>query len=183
MIGDCAIMRIDRIDRALERCEAYCRSGEVDFEVESLLICSLLILTCSEFEKKYRDLIIERCSSVSDDSVRKYVGESTRIRSMKITELAGLLGRFGSSHREEFRRRLNENSIVMNMYDSILTNRNSVAHGEGSAASFEDVKRYYEEGHMVLDYFRDALHVPAGPAGSVGIPPADGVPPPRRSAS
>lgn len=175
-------MRIDRIDRALERCEAYCRSGEVDFEVENLLICSILILTCSEFERKYRDLILERCSSVSDDSVRKYVGESTRIRSMRITELTDLLGRFGPSHKEEFRRRLNENGIVKNMYDSILTNRNSVAHGGVSAASFQDVKRYYEEGHVVLDYFRDALHVPAAPAGPVaGM--AEGLPPRHRSAS
>lgn len=177
-------MRIDRIDRALERCEAYCRSGEVDFEVENLLICSILILTCSEFERKYRDLILERCSTVSDDSVRKYVGESTRIRSMRITELTSLLGRFGPSHKEEFRQRLNENGIVKNMYDSILVNRNSVAHGEGSAASFRDVKRYYEEGHVVLDYFRDALNVPTGPASPVaGIPATEGLPPRRRSAS
>ena len=43
------------------------------------------------------------------------------------------------------------------MYENMLTNRNLVAHGEGSEATIRDVKRYYEEGHVVLDYFRDAL--------------------------
>ena len=43
------------------------------------------------------------------------------------------------------------------MYDSILKNRNEAAHGQGSHASIKDVKQYYEQGHIVLDYFREAL--------------------------
>ncbi len=152
------IMRIERIDRALERCEAHCGSKEpIDFEVESLLTGALLILICAEFEMKFKDLILDRCSSVSDESIGKYVEESTRIRSLRIGEVVKLIGRFGPSHRDEFRRRLGENDRVMTMYDSILTNRNLVAHGEGSGATLRDVKRYYEEGHAVLDYFGDAL--------------------------
>ena len=38
-------------------------------------------------------------------------------------------------------------------------NRNSVAHGEGSSATLEEVKRYYEGGHVLLDYFKDALWI------------------------
>ena len=43
------------------------------------------------------------------------------------------------------------------MYDSILNNRHNTAHGEGSDVTFGDIKQYYEHGHCVLDYFRDAL--------------------------
>lgn len=153
-------MRIDRIDLALTRCEAHCGSREpIDYEVESLLTGSVLILIISEFETRFRDLILERCSSVSDESIRQYIEESIRnvLRSIGITELSGLLARFGPLHKAEFKRRLDENQKVKAMYESMLTNRNQVAHGGGSNATMQDVRRYYEEGHVVLDYFRDAL--------------------------
>ena len=43
------------------------------------------------------------------------------------------------------------------MYSSIVDNRNSVAHGRGSSATLEEVRRYYEGGRVLLDYFKDAL--------------------------
>ena len=153
-------MRIDRIDRALARCEAHRSSADpMDVEVENLLTGSILILICSEFERKVKGLILDRCSSVSDESIRKYIEESIRnvLRSLGLDELSGLLGKFGPWHKKEFRRRLDENNMVKTMYGNILTNRNLVAHGEGSNATMQDVKQYYEEGHVVLDYFRDAL--------------------------
>ena len=55
------------------------------------------------------------------------------------------------------------------MYENILVNRNDVAHKEGSNATMRDVKQYYEEGHVVLDYFRDALRGEGDAAGR-GVP-------------
>ena len=54
-------------------------------------------------------------------------------------------------------------------YENILVNRNDVAHKEGSNATMRDVKQYYEEGHVVLDYFRDALRGEGDAAGR-GVP-------------
>lgn len=153
-------MRIARIDRALTRCEAHCGSEEpIDYEVESLLTGSVLILIFSEFETRFRDLILEKCSSVSDESIRKYIEESIRnvLRSIRIDELSGLLGKFGPLHKAEFKRRLDENQKVKTMYESMLADRNQVAHGEGSIATMRDVRQYYEEAHVVLDHFRAAL--------------------------
>ena len=131
----------------------------------------MLILICSEFEREFKDLILDRCSSVSDESIRKYIEESIRnvLRSLGLDELSGLLGKFGPWHKKEFRRRLAENNMVKTMYGNILTNRNLVAHGEGSNPTMREVKRYYEEGHAVLDYFRDALRGERDGAGQ-GVP-------------
>ena len=131
----------------------------MDFEVENLLAGSMLILICSEFERKFQGLILDRCSSVPDESIRSYIKESIRnvLRSLGIDELSGLLAKFGPMRKKEFRRRLDENNRVKTMYGNILVNRNRVAHGEGGNATMREVKRYYEEGHVVLDYFRDAL--------------------------
>ena len=43
------------------------------------------------------------------------------------------------------------------MYDSILSQRNAVAHGGDVNATLGDVKVYYAEAHKVLDCFKDAL--------------------------
>ena len=166
-------MRIDRIDRELARCEEHCRSADsMDVKVENLLTGSMLILIYSEFEKEFKGLILDRCSSVSDESIRKYIEESIRnvLRSMGTDELSGLLGKFGPLHKKEFRRRLNKNHRAKTMYENILVNRNLVAHGEkDSKATMLDVKQYYEEGHVVLDYFRDALRGEGDAAGR-GVP-------------
>ena len=154
-------MRIDKIDRELARCEEHCRSADpMDVKVESLLTGSILILIFSEFERMVKNLVLDRCSSVSDESIRNYIEESIRnvFRGLKIGGLSELLGKFGPLHKNEFQRRLDENHRAKTMYENILVNRNLVAHGEeGSNATMQDVKQYYEEGHVVLDYFRDAL--------------------------
>ena len=159
-------MRIDRIDQELARCEEHCSSGPVDVEVENLLTGSILILICSEFERKVKGLILDRCSSVSDESIRKYIEESIRhvLQGIRIGDLSGLLGKFGPLHKKEFQRRLNENDMVKTMYDSILANRNFVAHEKGSNTTMKEVRQYYEEGHVVLDHFRDALRGEGGGA-------------------
>lgn len=153
-------MRIRRIDDAIERCGKHLSTAEaVDKEVEVLLAQSLLILICAEFEKKFRALIIERCSSVTDKSVSEYIGNYTQtiLRSLQLDAISGTLARFGPMHKEEFMRRRDGNKQAEQMYSSIVADRNRVAHGEGSDATLEDVKQYYEMGHEVLDYFRDAL--------------------------
>ena len=153
-------MRIERIDDALQRCARHLSSAQsIDEEIENLLTQSILILICGEFERKLKGLILERCARVSDLPIRNYIGNYTRtaLRSLRLSDLTGLLSRFGPGHSMEFRKRYEGNSIAANMYDSVWTNRNSVAHGEGSSATFGDVRRFYQEGHVVLDYFRDAL--------------------------
>ena len=153
-------MRIRRIDDAIERCGKHLSTAEaVDKEVEVLLAQSLLILICVEFEKKFRALIIERCSSVTDKSVSEYIGSYTQtiLRSLQLDAISGTLARFGPMHKEEFMRRRDGNKQAEQMYSSIVADRNRVAHGESSDATLEDVKQYYEMGHEVLDYFRDAL--------------------------
>ena len=151
-------MRIKRIDEALELCEGHLSpENSIDGEIQNLLVQSLLILICAEFERKFRELIVKRCSSVSDTSIMSYLETSTRkiFRSLRLSDISGLLTQFGPAHRNKLDQLRDEKAA--NMYSSIVNNRNSVAHGGVSSATFREVQRYYEEGHVVLDYFHKAL--------------------------
>lgn len=153
-------MRIRRIDDAINRCVRHLSTAQaIDKEVESLLAQSLLILICAEFERKFRELIRERCSSISDGSIGRYIDShiARAPRGLKLSDVSGTLAQFGSTHKEEFDRQRGENRQAEDMYSSIVSNRHRVAHGDGSNATLEEVKQYYERGHEVLDYFKDAL--------------------------
>lgn len=151
-------MRISRIDEAFEKCREYWENASgVDQEIQSFLAQSMLVLIYAEFEKKLKEIVIGRCAEVEDSSVKEYIRNSTRIQSLKIGDIAGLVGRFGEIHKEEFRRILEEHRLEENLYESIRSNRNSVAHGGAINATLDEVKTYYEGGHAVLDYVETAL--------------------------
>jgi len=153
-------MRIARIDEALERCVSHLSiTSAYGTEIEGFLTYSILVLMCAEFENAIEAALQEKCSSVSDPSIsaffRSCVGAV--FRSVGSSELAGLLNRFGSSHKESFVRHTNDNPVAVTFYNNIVVNRHRVAHSVGSNATFREAKQFYEQGHVVLDFFRNAL--------------------------
>lgn len=153
-------MRIVRIDQILERCEDHLSSSSAyGTEIESLLTQSILVIMCAEFEQAIEDLVQQKCSSVEDVSIKEFLGScvSAVFRSVKSSEIAGLLNRFGPSYKEVFKQKTNDNARAVTFYNNIVTNRHGVAHSEGSNATFREVKQFYEEGHVVLDFFQQAL--------------------------
>lgn len=153
-------MRIERIEQTLERCEEHLSSASAfGTEIESLLTQSLLVLMCAEFERAIENLVQEKCLSIMDDSIREFVKScvSAVFRSVKSSEMAGLLNRFGPMYKEAFKQKANDNQMAVTFYNKIVTNRHGVAHSEGTNATFPEVKRFYEEGHVVLEFFKDAL--------------------------
>lgn len=156
-------MRIARIDQTLEKCEEHLSSSSAyGTEIENLLTQSILVIMCAEFEQTIEDIVQQKCCSIEDSSIREFVGScvSAVFRSVKSTEMAGLLNRFGSSYKEAFKQKAEDNQRAVTFYNNIVTNRHNVAHSEGSNATFREVKQFYEEGHIVLDFFQNALLQP-----------------------
>ena len=158
-------MRVAKVDHALEACTAHLSGAEdIDPSVENLLTQALLVLICAEFERVYRQLVLSRCATVSDLSVKEYLTSytATVLRSLRLGDVTHLLSRFGERHKEDFRQRLHAEDDVEAMYSNIVTHRNDVAHGGVTKATLGDVRQFYERGHLVLDYFESALWVAAG---------------------
>jgi len=113
----------------------------------------------AEFEQTVKSLVQEKCLSVKDESIREFLGSCLGNIKLSPDDITGLLKRFGPAHRETFRHKQKDDQAAecFLFFDNIVTNRHKVAHSEGSNATFREVKRFYEEGHVVLDYFREAL--------------------------
>ena len=151
-----------RIDTALGDCESHlAASGSFGTRIESLLTHSLLVVIYAEFEQQINSIVLQRCDSIEDGSLREIVtsciGSVSRIQS---SDMGALLNRFGANHRAAFRDQITasiDSERAETFYNSLITNRHDAAHRTGSNLTFADVKRFYEEGHIVLDFFRDAL--------------------------
>lgn len=153
-------MRIARIEQTLHTCEEHLYASSAHgTEIESLLTQSLLVLMCAEFEQTIEALVQEKCSSVADSSIKEFLGSCVGavFRSVKSSEMAGLLNRFGPLYKEAFKQSTEENLRAVTFYNNIVTNRHGIAHSQGSNVTFREVKQFYEEGHVVLDFFREAL--------------------------
>ena len=155
-------MRVARIDRALEGCENHLTATKsFGTEIERLLTYSLLVVIYAEFEQTIKFIIQQRCDFIEDNSLRELVraciGNVNRIQS---GQMGDLLERFGTELKATFRGKIEasqDNQRAETFYNNLITNRHDTAHSVGSNLTFEDVKRFYLEGHVVLDFFQHAL--------------------------
>lgn len=151
-------MRIPRVEKALADCEAISSSSLPSGpDVQDLLARSLLVLVYAEFERVIRGQLLERCAGIPDAAVSKFVENciGSVFRSLGVGALSGVLGRFDEESRRHFQNRVDQDTT--NHYDSLIRNRNAVAHAEGPAPTLEEVRDYYLHAHVVLDHFREAL--------------------------
>lgn len=155
-------MRIPKIEEAFRECQTHF-SGKTDtkVEVQNLLTQALLVLICARFERKIIDIAQDKCASTLDKSKASFLSERIPkvLRSPSIGNVTRLLKIFGKIHKKTFQCLLDQKQ--REMYSSLIYNRNLVAHGEGSYATFDEIKEYYEHAHHILDYFHDALFRPS----------------------
>jgi len=153
-------MKLVRIDQAIEVCQAHLEdSGATGTAIEAYLTRYLLVLICAAFEEEIESLIIERAARSGDAGLESFVRSAIGqiFRSLKTSEIAGLLNRFGVHCKDHFRQELSNNERAETFFNNIITNRHDTAHSAGSNVSFADLVRFYSEGHVVLDAVKAAL--------------------------
>jgi hypothetical protein len=146
-----------RVDEALEECERHLTdTGTFGSQVEAILTAYCCSVAYAEFEKQVRRIVSDRgAGSGGDPHVASFVDWSaTRlIRSIKISELAGIAARFHPDCKSEFHRLLD--AQAQTAWDNILENRHDVAHSQTSAISnltFNELKSTYPLALTVLDH-------------------------------
>ena len=157
-------MRLTRVDHAIDVCRSHLEdSRSSGTEIEAFLTRYLLILICSAFEEKIEDLVHLRARKSDDGGLVAFVDSTVGqvFRSVKTSEIGGLLNRFGTEYKDRFRQELNDNQRAETYFNSIVSNRHDTAHSVDSntPVSFGDLILFYEEGHVVLDAIKVALRL------------------------
>jgi hypothetical protein len=147
-------MRLSQIDHAIGVCEKHLEnSGAFGTEIEIYLTGYLLVFICAAFEEHIEGLVNGRAAKSADTFLAAFVRSamSQLFRSIKTSEIAGLLGRFGDEHRVRFNTEMKQNERAETFFNNLVLNRHGTAHKAGSDLTFREVVSFYSEGHSVLD--------------------------------
>ena len=151
-------MRIPRIDSAIETCREHLQSTDSQgTEVEAYLTRYLLVFVCATFEEEIKRLITRRVMAIQDEALQAFFSScmDAVFRSIKTSEIAGLLKRFGLQYKRIFLDKLEDR--VVTFFNNIVTNRHGVAHTGGANITFSELGNFYDEGHAVLDALKETL--------------------------
>lgn len=149
-------------DTAIAVCEEHLtRTNSQNTEIESYLVKYLLVVICSEFEEMVVRTVEARAGNLQDAEMFTFVRSATAqlFRSLRISELAGLLGRFAPAIKEGFATSVN-NTSAHAAFDTLVNNRMQVAHTTGVVnLTFGELKARYQESKDVVRHFAKALNV------------------------
>src|SRR5260370_25412951 len=150
-------MRLPEIDHAIAICETHLNgSNALGTEIEIYLTSYLLVFMCASFEEHIERVVDERASRSADTFLAAFVRSAVNqlFRSLKTSEIAGLLGRFGSEHGKRFQDEMTktpESARAATFFNNLVLNRHGTAHKAGSDLTFSEVVAFYSEAHTVLD--------------------------------
>ena len=148
-------MRPYNIDRALKLCGGHLQATEsLNTEIDNLLAAAILVRMYAEFESYVKNVIEEKARSVGleiEEAKNKWY------RGMLSSQLSDGLGQVEANYKITFNAKASQLQRTVTFYNNVISNRHTVAHGTGASVTVQEVASFYEEGHVVLDWFRESL--------------------------
>ena len=153
-------MKLPQVDNTIAICEkhlasANCKGSQIDLFLASYLAVNIH----SAFEQEIERMIEARANHVGDPVLRQFMVSCTDaiFRSTKISEIGGLLNRFGTEYKTLFQAEMKKDTRASNSWDSFVSHRHGIAHDSGSQVFIHEIVEYYNHGHIVLDAFKIAI--------------------------
>ncbi len=152
---------IDETRSYLTEIEEFMQQSPDAGVIQSYLVEHALVKIYSAFESEVRDALAERCASSGDLACDQYVANVVKrtVRSIRINELTGILGGFGEEYKMSYSSKIGQYPDAQIAYDSIVANRNAVAHGGSRPATWNDVYAWWDDALPIVTEFRTALFV------------------------
>ncbi|NQS96979.1 MAG: hypothetical protein HQ591_00845 [candidate division Zixibacteria bacterium] len=148
-------MKIPKIDHIIEICNHHLTTIKtINPEIETYFTIYLLILSSAAFDQEISKIVLTRVQLARDPSllsfVEAYLNDHITNPNTKVIK-ERILKKFGPFYIEKFKEESSKNPIIENSYNSIITNRNEVAHGGDLKITFTEFVNYYEKAHTILD--------------------------------
>lgn len=121
-----------------------------------------LIRASGTAEYVYRAIIADYFAALGNAKIDKYLDKAIRQGSMSATyeNMSNLLGKFDETWKSEFSQSVNRNEHgeqIKASAKSLVQNRHAFAHGRPIAASFSDIKSYYQDMILLIEIFNTVV--------------------------
>jgi hypothetical protein len=143
------------VERSVKKASAW---EAADPELGAYLAGYLVVLISGAYEDCIEHLVRTRASKSNDSQLVSYVDSRTAssFRNPDASSVAGLLGNFSKAYKERFNAAVDQES--QEALDSIVTNKNWLAHGDSKLqVTVGDVERYFQRSARVLEVLEDIL--------------------------
>src|SRR6266481_7368207 len=128
-------MKLKPVDDTIVICQGHlgatgCRGTQIDIFLANYLAVQIH----SAFQQEIERLLENRANHVGDPALREFMISCVNaiFRSTRISEIAGLLSRFGDKYKEMFKNEMQIQPRASTSWDSIVSHRHGIAHGSGN---------------------------------------------------
>jgi len=148
------IQRLQSLDAVVARANTF---GAADPELASYLSAYLTVVISGVYEDCIEYLFGERSAKAGDPELAQYVKTTLdeRFRNPKYGRVVETLSKFSGSYVKNLQGKVQEQARLS--LDSIVDNKNLVAHGGVPSATLADVSQYYSNAKAVLDALEQVL--------------------------
>ena len=141
-------------------------------ELQSDFARYLCVLVSGYIEKAVVEFILEHAREKGAPTLQRFVEQQTKnFTNPKASRVQDLLGSFEPSWRQELEKFLVDER--KDAVDSIVSLRNSIAHGNSVGLTYSRIENYYQQAQHVIDRVAE-LCIP-GPAGALSKVQRQGV--------
>jgi len=128
-----------------------------DPKIASMLSSYFVVFISGIFEDCVEHLFIERVSKIQDNEIENLVKEliAIQFRNPEYGNIKKLVSTLNPKYGENLRSKVNDKNI--DGLNSIVTNKNQVAHGEISNATLQDIETYYENALKIFEELENIL--------------------------
>lgn len=144
-------MKLERLDEIVELCKAHVKLHQSELpEIDSFLAQYLVVLIAGVYEETIEQQVRERVSKLKDAGIVNLVASLVHnsFRNPRYDSIAELLGKFG----EQAKSNLKDNALSedIDALNSIMNNRQAIAHGKDASVTMNDVVAYYAQSKKVI---------------------------------
>jgi len=140
--------KLQQQEKKLDKLFLLVKSIEDD-EAKSLLSKFLCVRTSGFIESSVKNLVNEFSNGTSPKQIQKYVSHKIKYATnLYPARIAELLGAFDTDWKKNFESQItDEQKAALN---SIISNRNNIAHGENDAINFTSMESFYTHAKEVV---------------------------------
>lgn len=122
-------------------------------------------VTYAKLEEVVRSSLFDRCKVGMDPLAERFLEKAIErmVRSVRISELSGILGGFSTSVKEQFQQDMQRgNGQSATYYDNLVSNRHALVHQATANATMQDIDEWLPSATHVIESFRKALGLRPG---------------------
>lgn len=133
-------------------------NSDVGDSINSYLLSYAVIKITGSIEAEFKKCIFEKVTEGSNEIIKDYFTRKIINNSSnpKTGRIESILGEFNSEWSRVFSNKTKEIIDAVNL-NSLVTLRNSFAHGSAINTSIEDLIKYSESGFKIIDILRESV--------------------------